>query len=289
MRHILIVIFLAGIACSAGAQEAVKIFGHRGCRADYPENSIIGFQKAIEMGVDGIELDVVVNKDKQLVISHEPYFKSEFCLDGQGQKISNENVYNIYEMTREEILSFDCGAIGNPKFPEQQRISTHKPLLRELFSLVDLAEVTVLFEIKSEPKEYGKSQPEPEEYVQIILKELETFPYRQNIIFMSFDPAILNEIYKQTQEFKMVYLTYLPFRSARKFLKDVNFQPFALGMFYPTVSRKKVRYLHSRDMKLFSWTVNDEKAARKLIRLGVDGIITDRPASVQFYSAGSAK
>jgi glycerophosphoryl diester phosphodiesterase len=280
MREILMGFVLFGIMSAAEAQEGTKVFGHRGCRAHYPENSIIGFQKAIEMGVDGIELDVVVNKDKQLVISHEPYFQSEFCLDAQREKITNEKAYNIYEMTREEILLFDCGSIGNPKFPDQQRVSSHKPLLRELFSLVDLANVTVLFEIKSSPKEYGKSQPEPEEYVQLILKELETFPHRQNIIFMSFDPAILNEINKQTQEFKMVYLTYLPFRSARKFLKDVNFQPFALGMFYPTVSRKKVRYLHSREMKLYTWTVNEEKSARKLIRLGVDGIITDRPSKM---------
>jgi len=282
MREILMGFVLFGIGCVAEAQEGTKVFGHRGCRAHYPENSIIGFQKAIEMGVDGIELDVVVNKDKQLVISHEPYFQGEFCLDAQGEKITNEKAYNIYEMTREEILLFDCGSIGNPKFPDQQRVSSHKPLLRELFSLVDLANVTVLLEIKSSPKEYGKSQPAPEEYVQIILNELETFPYRQNIIFMSFDPAILNEINKQTKEFNMVYLTYLPFRSARKFLKDLDFQPYAFGMFYPTVNRKKVNYLHKHNMKLFSWTMNEEKTAKKLIEMGVDGIITDRPASIHF-------
>ena len=277
------------MVCSAGAQEGVKIFGHRGCRAYYPENSIIGFQKAIEMGVDGIELDVVVNKDKQLVISHEPYFQSEFCLDGQGQKIANEKSYNIYEMTQEEIRTFDCGSIGNPKFPEQQAVSVHKPLLQELFDSLDLSVVTILFEIKSLPKEYGKSQPAPEEYVKIILKELATFPHRQNIVFMSFDPAILNEINKQTQEFRMVYLTYLPFRATKRFLKDLSFQPHALGMFYPTVKRRKVRSLHQEGIKLFTWTVNDQKTAKKLIGFGVDGIITDRPASVQFCSAGCTK
>ena len=233
-------------------QHKVEIFGHRGCRAYYPENSIIGFQKAIEMGVDGIELDVVVNKDKQLVISHEPYFQSEFCLDGQEQKIANEKSYNIYEMTQEEIRTFDCGSIGNPKFPEQQAVSVHKPLLQELFDSLDLSAVTILFEIKSLPKEYGKSQPAPEEYVKIILKELATFPHRQNIVFMSFDSAILNEINKQTKEFRMVYLTYLPFRSTKRFLKDLSFQPYALGMFYPTVKRRKVRSLHQKGIKLFT-------------------------------------
>ena len=259
----------------------MRIFGHRGCRAYYPENSLIGFRKAIEMGVDGIELDVVVNKDKQLVISHEPYFQSEFCLDGNGQKIESEKAFNIYEMTQEEIRSFDCGSIGNPKFPEQKKIYVQKPLLKDLLDSVDLKGLTILFEIKSDPGEYGKSQPKPEEYVQIILKELKDYPSRQNIVFMSFDPQILNEINKQTKEFKMVYLTYLPFRSVNHFLNDLEFKPFALGMFYPTVNRRKSKMLHKEGLKLFSWTVNEPKTAVKLIHKGVDGIITDRPMEVR--------
>jgi glycerophosphoryl diester phosphodiesterase len=62
-------------------EDQVLFFGHRGCRGLLPENSIQSFQKAIELGVDGIELDVVVNKERQLVISHEPYFKASFCVD----------------------------------------------------------------------------------------------------------------------------------------------------------------------------------------------------------------
>ena len=54
------------------------IYGHRGCRGNFPENTIIAFQEALKMGADGIELDVVVNGEKQLVVSHEPYFKKEF-------------------------------------------------------------------------------------------------------------------------------------------------------------------------------------------------------------------
>lgn len=280
MRRLIPLVFSIFSFLALGQKDSVKIFGHRGCRAYYPENSIIGFRKAIEMGVDGVELDVVVNKDKQLVISHEPYFQREFCLDGNGQKIESEKAFNIYEMTQEEIRSFDCGSIGNPKFPEQRALSVHKPLLKELFDSVDLSGVTILFEIKSESNEYGRSQPKPEEYVQIILKELEDFPYRQNIVFMSFDSQILNEINRQTKEFRMVHLTYLPFRSVKRFLNDLEFKPFALGMFYPTVNRRKSKKLHKQGLKLFSWTVNETKTAVKLMRKGVDGIITDRPKEV---------
>lgn len=284
MRRLILLAFSIFSTLALGQEDSVKIFGHRGCRAYYPENSIIGFRKALEMGVDGIELDVVVNKDKQLVISHEPYFQSEFCTDGNGQKIENEKAFNIYEMTQDEIRMFDCGSNGNPKFREQQAFSVHKPLLKELFDSVDLSAVTILFEIKSLPSEYGRSQPEPEEYVQIILKELQEFPFRQNIVFMSFDRQILNEINKQTEEFRMVYLTYLPYRSVKRFLKDLEFKPFALGMFYPTVNRRKSRALHKEGLKLFVWTVNETKTAVKLIRKGVDGIITDRPREINVRS-----
>jgi glycerophosphoryl diester phosphodiesterase len=255
-----------------------------------PENSIQGFKHAIDLGADGIELDVVVNKDKQLVISHEPYFQSEFCYGPDGAQITSEKMFNIYEMTQEEIRKFDCGSKGNKNYPEQERLAMNKPLLSELFETVDLKKSEILFEIKSNPKEYGVSQPEPKEYLEIIMKELDSFPYFANITFMSFDKEILEELklradeenrLKNGHELKTVYLTYLPFRSAKKFLKDLSFKPSALGMFYPTVNRKKAHYLHKREIKLYTWTVNDPGKADLLKRKGVDGIITDYPNIVK--------
>ena len=86
--------------------DSVSIFGHRGCRGLLAENSIEGFSKAIILGADGIELDVVVNKNGQLVISHEPYFQSEFCTGPNNEEISTEKAHNIYEMSQEEIENF---------------------------------------------------------------------------------------------------------------------------------------------------------------------------------------
>ena len=80
-------------------QNEYKIFGHRGCRGLYPENTIIGFQKAIKMGVDGIEFDVVVNKNLQLIISHEPYIDTSYCISNLNQ----EHSLNIFEMSLDEI------------------------------------------------------------------------------------------------------------------------------------------------------------------------------------------
>ena len=103
------------------AQNTIMVIGHRGCRGVLPENTIVGFQRAIEDGADGIEWDVVVNADGQLVISHEPYFHNNFCLDPKGNTIQDESLYNIYRMTQAEIEGFDCGSKFHKNFPRTIR------------------------------------------------------------------------------------------------------------------------------------------------------------------------
>ena len=107
---------------------------------------------------------------------------------------------------------------------------------------------------------------------------------------MSFDKRILEELnlqvdeknqFKNGFELKAVYLTYLPFKSAKSFLKELSFKPYALGMFYPTVTRRKARFLHKKGIKLFTWTVNDQGKADQLKIKGVNGIITDYPNFVK--------
>jgi len=185
----------------------VNYYGHRGCRGLLPENSIPAFQKALELGADGIELDVVVNKDKQLVVSHEPYFKKEFCSDSTGNEIQNEQRYNTFLMTHNEIRKFDCGAKGNPGYPEQKRLPVTKPLLQEVFEQVNLAGKTLLLEVKSETKEYGISQPNPKEFAQLVFSEAKKLSANVKIYYMSFDPKILEELYALDTTIKTVYLT----------------------------------------------------------------------------------
>jgi len=260
------------------AQDAnPKIYGHRGCRGVLPENSIEGFQKAIELGVDGIEFDVVVNKDSQIVISHEPYIDKRYCLMPDGSKIKNEKAFNLFQMTQLEVEQFDCGTKFHSKFPEQKKIKTHKPLLQEVFSKIDFKGITILFEIKSEKRHYGMFQPHPEEYVDIILKEIENFQYKENIIFMSFDANIINEIHKKAPEYKSVYLTYSPFTSIKSSLKDLDFKPYAFGRYNPTISKREIIKAHELGIKTFAWTINSPKDFVKLKNYGIDGIITDYP------------
>jgi glycerophosphoryl diester phosphodiesterase len=245
-----------------------------------PENSIVSFQHALQLGADGVELDVVVNRDKQLVVSHEPFFQSEFCFDSIGNRINHEKTFNIYEMTQEEIRRFDCGSLGNSRYPEQQSIAASKPLFSEFLSQVNMAGKTLLFEVKSSPVEYGRSQPAPEEYVSIILEEMTSVNDSVDLIIMSFDRNILEEVNKRSPGQKMVYLTYQPIKGVKGFLDQLSFKPYALGMFYPTVSKRKISRLKKMEVQTFCWTLNDSGKARKFMRWGIDGIITDYPDRV---------
>jgi glycerophosphoryl diester phosphodiesterase len=273
-------LFSVLIATHLAHGQAVSYYGHRGCRGLLPENSIPAFQKALELGAYGIELDVVVNKDKQLVVSHEPYFKKEFCSDSTGSAITDEGKYNTYLMTQNEIQKFDCGSKGNSGYPEQQALATTKPLLKEVFEQVNLKGKTLLLEVKSETKEYGISQPSPKEFAQLVYEEAQQLSKEIKVYFMSFDPRILEELFAIDSTIKTVYLTYSPVKNARKLLKEISIKPNVLGMFYPTISKREVSYLAKWDIQTFAWTVNEQRVSQKLILKGVQGIITDYPDRV---------
>jgi glycerophosphoryl diester phosphodiesterase len=184
-------------------------------------------------------------------------------------------------MTQEQINLFDCGSKIHSNFTEQAKFRSSKPLLQELFSNVDLSNTTILFEVKSSRGEYGKSQPYPSEFVKIITDEIAGFYYKYNIIFMSFDSKILEEIHAQLPEYRCVYLTYLPYVKAEKFVNQLSFKPYALGMFHRTIHRKDSKYLHLNGIKLFAWTVNKKRSQNRLMRLEIDGIITDYPDRIK--------
>src|SRR5262249_24778111 len=113
--------------------------GDRGCRGLMPENTIPAFLRAMEIPeVTTLELDLAVTRDKQIIVSHEPWFNPDICLRPNGDSIPSRDAekYLIYGYTYGEIRGFDCGSRGNPKFPQQQKIKASKPSLAELVEAV---------------------------------------------------------------------------------------------------------------------------------------------------------
>ena len=113
--------------------------GHRGCRGLYPENTIPAFLHAIDLGVNTLEFDAVISKDKEVIISHEPFMSHWICLDNEGKTIeeSEEMNHNLYQLSYEEIKSYDCGVKEDSRYPGRKNISVFKPSLKDVVIAVN--------------------------------------------------------------------------------------------------------------------------------------------------------
>jgi glycerophosphoryl diester phosphodiesterase len=118
--------------------------GHRGCRGLMPENTIPAMKTALDLGVTTLEMDIVFTKDKQAILSHEPFFNHEITTKPDGSLVTEaeEKSLNIYGMTYEEVKKYDVGMRPHPRFPRQQKLKTYKPLLSDLLDSVQQYMVT---------------------------------------------------------------------------------------------------------------------------------------------------
>ncbi len=266
------------LICFQNSAQKVKIFGHRGCKGLLPENTIISFKKALDLGVDGIEWDVVVSKDNELIISHEPYIDTNYCkkINADNKAHSSDDL-NIYKMSTKEVKSFDCGSSFVKNYPDQKLSFQTKPTVKEAFNELKKYNPIILFEIKSSEKNYGFYQPYPEEYAEIITKEIKGYEHIENILFMSFDPELLNSLNKLMPNQKYILLNYNPLNNFEKCLSFLKFKPYAIGLYFPLINTETINKSHANNIQVFAWTVNDIKIGDELKTLGVDGIISDYP------------
>ena len=124
MRNVLILFLVAAVLnVYPQTKRPFSIEGHRGARGWAPENTIPSFKKAIDLGADTIELDVVITKDLQVLVSHEPWFSSLISLDPNGDPIPAERQknFNIYKMTYADTQSSMWAASAIEGFPISKR------------------------------------------------------------------------------------------------------------------------------------------------------------------------
>ncbi|GAB3952083.1 glycerophosphodiester phosphodiesterase family protein [Spirosoma harenae] len=269
--------------------------GHRGCRGLMPENTIPAFLKALDLGVTTLEMDVVISKDNQVVVSHDPYFNAAFSVTPDGKSISKKEQknLNLYQLPYADIKRYDVGSTGNPAFPEQEKVKTYKPLLSEVIDQAEAYQKTknlpifsYNIEIKSDASEYGKSQPEPAAFcdlVQAVLKEHigtdRVNPDR--ITIQSFDFAVLQH-WKQKADlgiYPKVRLSVLVenLRSPEKNIEELGFKPDIYSPYFRLINQTKIARLHEQGIQVIPWTVNQQRDMVRLKKWGVDGLITDYP------------
>lgn len=227
-------------------KKEILVIGHRGASSIAPENTLKAFRKAIELKADYVEFDVHQSKDGEIVIMHD---SNTFRTTG--------HLGLIKEMTIDELKQLDCG--------EGERI----PTLRELIKLAK-GKINLNCEIKA--RGFTK------EIINILLEEdiLET------TIVSSFKHDILLEMKEIEPQIKLASLEPIKFGWIRnwifrkKLYKDViDKNYYAINPFFKLVNKNFISKVHNNGLKIFPWTINSESTIKKLIELGVDGIITN--------------
>lgn len=289
-----LILTIAILIAACTTEEATRTFdlqGHRGARGLLPENTIPGFEIAIDHGVDTIEFDLVVTADRKLLISHEPWFHHHISTKPDGEPVTEEEQmeFNIFEMTYEETTQFDVGKRGHVNFPNQEPMEVTKPLMIDAIRAIEayveeqgLPPVAYNIETKSVPDYYGVMYPYPDEYAKILYDELselnEEFGLFDRVMIQSFDPATLVEFRKLNEEIPLVMLVFDE-RPMQEYIDALGFTPEIWSPHYQLVDENMMTEARERQMLVIPWTINTVEEMREQLRLGVDGIITDYPDS----------
>lgn len=286
MKHSILVLLgsILLMNCTRPART-LDLQGHRGARGLFPENSLLGFEKALEIPeVSTLELDLCVTADDQLIISHEPWINEQICTINDTLKEGRH--YSLYKMTYDSILQFDCGSKGHSDFPEQQLASISKPLLKELFAMIDekgLRWPNFNIEIKSRRKGDHEYHPGPKKFAALVVETLnelnEAYPKADvlnKVSIQSFDLRALREVRKTALPVKLSLITEKTANPAKE-MDALGFPVDIYSPSYELITPELISWCHFRQIAVIPWTVNELDEMQELVDMGVDGLISDYP------------
>lgn len=279
-HFIKISVLLCFLIMSCENTHTIDIQGHRGCRGLLPENTIEAFTIAIDLGVHTLEMDLAITKDHEVVVSHEPFMNALICLKPSGKEITKTEAkkFNLYQMSYEEIKTFDCGLKFHPNFPNQKKIVAHKPLLSEVIRLSENKNKAIRYnlELKAKPEYDTIYTPEPKEFVSIVIALLKTENVLDKTTLQSFDLRILEEIKKQDSSIQVALLVEED-DSIEAQLSLLSYQPEIISPYFKLLSQEIIQDYQGKGFKIIPWTVNSIDEMQLLIDYKIDGIITDYP------------
>ena len=229
-----------------------KIFAHRGFSGKYPENTMLAFEKAVEIGVDGIELDVHLTKDNEIVIIHDEDIKR--TTDGEGL---------VKDMTLEELRKFDASATFRGQYG-----FCGIPTLREYFELVKDTPIITNIELKTGVYEYHTIE-------QRVIDMVREFGLSEKIIFSSFNHFTVKRCEEIAPEIKRGFLTGDWLYDFGKYTAERNVQ--CCHPWHVSLSEDVIKEMHDAGCEINTWTVNEYEDIKKLSAWGVDSLIGNFP------------
>ena len=232
-----------------------QLFAHSGAKSVAPDNTLPAFQAALDMGADGIEMDVQCSKDGVLVVLHD--YTVDALTDGSGA---------VDQLTLEQLRQLDAGRYFSPAFA-----SVGIPTLVEVLDLVG-DRCLLNIEVKSYEHD-GGDEVEP------LVKLIRERGLYDQVIVSSFNPLSLIKLRAADAR---IALGLLYDRQLPAVLMDAWMSPLmapeALHPYFALVDADYMAWAKSLGKAVNVWTVNDLDEARRLQALGVDVIITDAPS-----------
>ncbi|MEM6643799.1 MAG: glycerophosphodiester phosphodiesterase family protein [Bacteroidota bacterium] len=275
-------IFLAFLLIGCNSLEEKSDFdlqGHRGARGLLPENSIEGFLLAEQLGVHTLELDLVVSGDSQLVVSHEPYFSPDICLDLDGNLLDSERKINIFELSYPEIKEYDCGKKKHPKFSEQKKMPTFKPTLQAVFDAVKSQTTRPIrynIELKTTRATDGIFHPSIGDFADLVYATISKNELWDRVNIQSFDFRMLQYFREKYPHVSLAVLIENK-TSWQTNIDSLGFTPEIYSCYFKLLDTQTVKALQNSGMAVIPWTVNEIADLKKMLKMGVDGLITDYP------------
>lgn len=235
----------------------MKIFAHRGASGFAPENTIAAFKLAHEKGADGIELDVQLTKDGEVVVIH----------DDDVKRTSNSEGL-VMDKTFEEIRSLDIGSWFSEGFAGAQI-----PTLEEVLDWMLTNEILLNIEIKTAPRRYNR------ELVVKTLALVKEKNLEDRVIISSFNHQAIMDTKEITPTIKTAALMMGTILDVGKYCKDHGMD--CLHPFHMFVDDDMMKSCNENGIEVNVWTVNDQKTGDLIEKLGANSIITNYPNELQ--------
>jgi len=305
------IIALFILSTSSVPAAEIKIVGHRGAAGLMPENTLSGFRKAIEIGVDAIELDVHLTFDNVVVVTHDYRLNRALTRAPQGHWIKKRPL--IKDLTLAQVQAYDVGRLKDTskyarKYPIRRDIDgEYIPTLREVIKLLKKSNnnTDLIIEIKTTPVKSGVSSS-PKLVAGAVAQILNEERFMERARVISFDWRNLRYIREIMPGVRTAHLTSASNRfdtiqinkpgaspwlagididdydSIPRAIKAVGGQSWASNYAHANgngrgMTPMLVQQAHNLGLDVFVWTLNRESDMNLMIEGNVDGIITDRP------------
>ena len=298
------------LALAPQMAHALDLQGHRGARGLAPENTLQGFAHALGIGVTTLELDIAITQDGVLVISHDPALNPDITRTADGRFLEARGPL-IRDLAFDQLLRYDVGRLkpGSEyasRHPQQQPADGARiPALAALFALVKKSgNTSVRFAIETKLTPLAPQETwAPAPFARALIAAIRDAGVASRSTILSFDWRTLAVVQQEAPEIGTVYLSaqqpwldnigagraegsawtagvqHKDHGSVPQMVKAAGGRIWSC--FFGDLDAAKVREAHRLGLQVLAWTVNEPVQIARMLDLGVDGIVSDRPDRVR--------